>query len=76
MIDSQVELARRQLDTGDYVEAARQAERALKLDPAHADARAVADEAAAGLARVETALAALRQAGRGAGGWSPRPSSS
>jgi len=67
VIDSQVELARRRLDTGDYVEAARQAERALKLDPAHAEARAVADEAAAGLARIQTALAALRQAGSGAG---------
>jgi hypothetical protein len=64
--DAQVELARRKLDTGDYAEAARQAERALKLDPANADARAVADEAAAGLANVETALAALRQAGGGA----------
>ncbi len=67
VIDSQVELARRRLDTGDYVEAARQAERALKLDPAHAEARAVADEAAAGLARIQTALAALRQAGSGSG---------
>ena len=65
VIDAQVELARRKLDTGDYAEASRQAERALKLDPAHADARTVADEAAAGLARVEAALAALRQAGTG-----------
>jgi tetratricopeptide (TPR) repeat protein len=63
VIDAQVELARRKLDTGDYAEAARQAERALRLDPANADARAVADEAAAGLAELARALAALRQGG-------------
>jgi tetratricopeptide (TPR) repeat protein len=62
VIDAQVELARRKLEDGDFADAARQAERALKLDPASADARAVADEAAAGLARVTQAAAALRSA--------------
>ena len=65
VIATYVELARRKLDAGDYAEAARQAERALNLDPANGEARAVADEAAAGLARVEAALAALRSAPAG-----------
>jgi tRNA A-37 threonylcarbamoyl transferase component Bud32/tetratricopeptide (TPR) repeat protein len=63
--DTQVELAQRKLDAGDYAEAVRQAERALKLFPANAEARAVAGEAEAGLARVEAALLALRQAAGG-----------
>lgn len=63
MIDTQVELARRKLDTGDFAGAARQAERALKLDPNHAGAREVMNEASVALGRVEEAAAALRQAG-------------
>jgi serine/threonine-protein kinase len=62
VIDTLVELARRKLDTGDYAGAARQAERALKLDPTHAGARSVMDEASVALGRVEEAAAALRQA--------------
>jgi hypothetical protein len=63
VIDTQVELARRKLDTGDYAGAARQAERALKLDPTHEGARSVMDEASVALRRVEAAATALRQAG-------------
>jgi tetratricopeptide (TPR) repeat protein len=62
VIDTQVELARRKLDTGDYAGAARQAERALKLDPTHEGARSVMAEASVALGRVEAAAAALRQA--------------
>jgi serine/threonine-protein kinase len=63
VIDTQVELARRRLDTGDFADAVRQAERALKLDPENAAARQVLDEAGALLKRVDQATAALRAAG-------------
>jgi tetratricopeptide (TPR) repeat protein len=72
VIDTQVELARRKLDTGDYAGAAGQAERALKLDKTHDGARSVLDEASIALGRVEEAVAALRKAtargGEGAAG--------
>ena len=48
-IDSQVEVARRRLDAGSFPDAAREAERALKLDPQNAGARRVLDEAGAAL---------------------------
>ena len=41
VVETQVELARKKLDAGDYEQAARQAERALKLDPESAAAKAV-----------------------------------
>ena len=47
VIDTQVELARRRLEGGDLADAARQAERALKLDPSNEPARRVLEEAAA-----------------------------
>jgi tetratricopeptide (TPR) repeat protein len=67
VIDTQVELARRKLDTGDYAGAASQAERALKLDKTHDGARSVLDEASIALGRVEEAVAALRKATAGGG---------
>jgi tRNA A-37 threonylcarbamoyl transferase component Bud32/tetratricopeptide (TPR) repeat protein len=45
VVDTQVELARKKLASGESVEAARQAERALKLDPANVDAAQVLAEA-------------------------------
>ena len=63
VVDSQVELARRRLDSGDATDAARQAERALKLDPKNAAARQVLDEASAVLRRVDEAVSAVRAAG-------------
>ncbi len=63
LVGSQIELARRRLAAGDYRGAAREAERAVKLDPANAEAkdivaraRRIVDEAdgAAGAARAAT----------------------
>jgi serine/threonine-protein kinase len=60
LVGSQIELARRRLNAGDYRSAAREAERAVKLDPANAEAQSlfarakkIADDAdeAAGAAR-------------------------
>ena len=59
-IGSQIELARRKLEAGEVADAVRQAEGALKLDPANAAARQVLDEAAARLKRVDDAVAAAR----------------
>jgi len=61
-IDSQVELARRRLDAGSYPDAAREAERALKLDPQSAGARQVLEEASAALKAIDGAVAAVRSA--------------
>ena len=61
-IDSQVELARRRLDAGSYPDAAREAERALKLDPQNAGARQVLEEASAALKAIDDAVAAVRSA--------------
>jgi serine/threonine-protein kinase len=63
-IDSQVELARRKLDAGEFADAVRQAEGALKLDPRNAAAQEVLDEAAAKLKRIDEAVSAVRAAGR------------
>jgi tetratricopeptide (TPR) repeat protein len=41
VVDTQVELARKKLASGDSAEAARQAERALKLDPGNAEAKQI-----------------------------------
>jgi len=62
-IESQVELARRKLEAGEYADAVRQAEGALKLDPQNARARQVLDEAAATLRQVDEAVGAVREAG-------------
>jgi tRNA A-37 threonylcarbamoyl transferase component Bud32 len=62
-IDSQVELARRKLEAGEYADAVRQAEGALKLDPGNVPARQVLDEAAAALERIDVAVGAVRAAG-------------
>ena len=61
-IDSQVEVARRRLDAGSLQDAAREAERALKLDPQNAAARQVLDAAAAALKAIDAAVAAVQSA--------------
>ena len=61
-IDSQVEVARRRLDAGSFQDAAREAERALKLDPQNAGARQVLEEAGAALKAIDDAVAAVRSA--------------
>jgi tetratricopeptide (TPR) repeat protein len=63
VIDTQVELARRRLEAGDFADAARKAEGALKLDPQSSAAREVLDSATRALKQVETALAAVQAAG-------------
>jgi serine/threonine-protein kinase len=63
VIDTQVELARRRLEAGDYADAARKAEGALKLDPANTAAREVLDAATLALKKVETAVGAIQAAG-------------
>ena len=63
VIDTQVELARRRLEAGDYVDAAGKAEYALKLDPSSAAAREVLDAATLALKKVEAAVSAIQAAG-------------
>jgi hypothetical protein len=70
LVGSQVELARRRWSSGDYRGAVREAERALKLDPANAEAkdivtrsRGILDEAD----RTATAARAAATAGNTAG---------
>jgi tetratricopeptide (TPR) repeat protein len=65
VIDTLVKLARRRLEAGDYADAARQAEKALKIDATNAEARAVLEEATVFLSEIEAARAALREAGGG-----------
>ena len=57
-----MQLAQRRLDSGDFAAAVRDAESALKLDPANADAKAVLEEASGRVERAERAAAALREA--------------
>jgi tetratricopeptide (TPR) repeat protein len=61
-IATRVQLAQRRLDASDFAAAVRDAESALKLDPANADAKAVLEEASDRLKRAESAAAALREA--------------
>ncbi|HEY8231705.1 MAG TPA: protein kinase [Vicinamibacteria bacterium] len=61
-IATRVQLAQRRLDSGDYAAAVRDAESALKLDPANAEAKAILDEASDGARRSEPAARALQQA--------------
>jgi hypothetical protein len=60
-----VELARKKLDAGDFKQAARESERALKLDPASKEAREIYDKAKAVLDRVDAAAAAAQAARAG-----------
>ena len=62
VIDTQVELALRRLDAGDFADAVKQAERALKLEPANEPAKRVLDEASAALQRLDAADGTLRTA--------------
>jgi serine/threonine protein kinase len=59
---SQVELARRRADAGDFRDALRQAERALKIDPTNKDAQEIFNTSKATLDQVEKAETAARQA--------------
>jgi tRNA A-37 threonylcarbamoyl transferase component Bud32/tetratricopeptide (TPR) repeat protein len=63
VIDTQVELARRRLEAGDYADAARKAEGALKLDPSNAAAREVLDAAGLAVKKTDQAIAAIQAAG-------------
>jgi tetratricopeptide (TPR) repeat protein len=59
---SQVELARRRADVGDFRDAMRQAARALKIDPANKDAQAIFSKAKTTADQADQAAAAARQA--------------
>jgi serine/threonine-protein kinase len=63
LVGSQVELARRRMNAGDHRGAAREAERALKLDPANAEAKDIVTRAGAIAAEGDAAAAAARNAG-------------
>jgi serine/threonine-protein kinase len=73
---SQVELARRRADAGDFRDAMRQAERALKIDPTNKDAQGIfttakgtADQADQAAAAARKAAVAGDDAGAGAALW-------
>jgi tRNA A-37 threonylcarbamoyl transferase component Bud32/tetratricopeptide (TPR) repeat protein len=59
LIDNQIELAQRRLDSGDFTDAVRVAERALKLDPQSEGAKRVFEEATTTLKQIDAAVAAL-----------------
>jgi serine/threonine protein kinase len=59
---SQVELARRRANAGDFRDAMRQAERALKIDPANKDAQGIFSRAKATAEQADQAAATARQA--------------
>jgi hypothetical protein len=59
---SQVELARRRAEAGDFRDALRQAERSLKIDPANKDAQEIVARARATADLVDKAAADARQA--------------
>ena len=59
---SQVELARRRAEAGDFRDAKRQAERALKIDPANKDAQGIFAKAKATEDQADRAAATARQA--------------
>jgi tRNA A-37 threonylcarbamoyl transferase component Bud32/tetratricopeptide (TPR) repeat protein len=61
-VASQLEVARRRLDAGSFEDAAREAERALELDPQNAGAREVLDRANAAMKAVDAAVAAVQAA--------------
>ena len=60
VVETQVELARKKLDAGDYEQAAHQAERALKLDPESAAAQAVLTKASRLRDQINQAVAGAR----------------
>jgi tetratricopeptide (TPR) repeat protein len=62
VVETQVELARRRLDAGDYSEAADSARRALKFDPANVDAQDVLDRAQKILDEIADAVSRAREA--------------
>jgi tetratricopeptide (TPR) repeat protein len=62
VVETQAELARRRLDAHDYNEAARQAERALKLDPENAAALDVLGKARRAQEQIRTAVDEARAA--------------
>jgi tetratricopeptide (TPR) repeat protein len=59
---SQVELARRRAEAGDFRDAMRQAQRALKIDPANKDAQAILSRAKTTADQADQAAATARQA--------------
>jgi tetratricopeptide (TPR) repeat protein len=67
LVGSQIELARRRMLVGDYRGAAREAERAVKLDPGNAEAREIFTRASAIADEADAAAAAARKAAGGAG---------
>jgi hypothetical protein len=67
LVGSQVELARRRMNAGDHRGAAREAERALKLDPANAEAKDIVTRAGAIAAEGDAAAAAARDAANAGG---------
>jgi tetratricopeptide (TPR) repeat protein len=76
LVGSQIELARRRFDAGDYRAAAREAERAVKLDPGNAEAkdivsraRGIVDEADRTATAARAAAAAGDKAGAAQGLW-------
>jgi serine/threonine protein kinase len=62
VVDTQVELARRRLEAGDFADAAERAERALKLDPGNEDARDILRRAQEVVEQVVKAAADARAA--------------
>jgi serine/threonine-protein kinase len=58
-ISTRVQLAQRKLDAGDFRAAVQDAERALELDPTHAAAKAVFQEASGSVERADAAARAL-----------------
>jgi serine/threonine protein kinase len=63
VVSTQVEVARKKLELGDYDEALRQAERAQKLDPGDADVQKVLKDARQAKEQVEAAVREARAAG-------------
>jgi tetratricopeptide (TPR) repeat protein len=62
VLETQVELARKKLVGGDYAEAARDAEKALRLDPSSAEARQILDQAQSVIAESTKAAERLKAA--------------
>ena len=67
VVETQVELARKKLDAGDYEQALRQAQRALNLDPESAEAKAILAQATRTRDQIGQAVADAR-AGAAPGG--------
>jgi Tfp pilus assembly protein PilF len=65
LVGSQIELARRRMSAGDYRGAAREADRAVKLDPANAEATEILARARAIVEDGDAAAASARAAAAG-----------